>query len=404
MAGALLALDLDHFKKINDLLGHSAGDQLIVSVADLLRSRLRETDVVARLGGDEFAILLPRADLAEAEEVAATVVDVVGQHTSVIDGTQHTGMGASVGVAMFEEGLTGEEVLVNADLAMYDAKGAGRGRHALYATADHDAARTKARISWAQRIDMALDEERFVLFAQPIMDLRTGETSHHELLVRMVDEDGSLIPPATFLYIAEQLGLIGRLDTWVVTRAIRLAASMQAEGGTRSRLEINLSGLSLGDERLLAAIDEQLSATGIDPSLLVFEVTETAAISNIHRARAFAERLRERGCQFALDDFGAGFASFYYLKHLPFDYLKIDGEFVASCLASPTDRLVIEAVVSVARGLGKETIAEFFEDAATMDFVKLLGVDFAQGYHVGRPAEAESLLLVGARQQQATGT
>jgi EAL domain-containing protein (putative c-di-GMP-specific phosphodiesterase class I) len=251
----------------------------------------------------------------------------------------------------------------------------------------------QARMRWLERIREALEEDRFVLHAQPILDLRTGEIAQHELLIRMVDDHGDLIPPGTFLQVAERFDLIQDIDRWVAGRALELIAEHADQG---LRLTVNLSGRTLTDDRLMADLEAGIARTGADPGCLTFEVTETAAVANIHLAREFAERLREIGCRFALDDFGAGFGSFYYLKHLPFDYLKIDGEFVSGCLANRTDQLVIRAVVDIAQGLGKETVAEFAADAELVQFLRSQGVDYAQGFHIGKPLPLPQALAVKA--------
>jgi len=383
--GALLVLDLDHFKTVNDTLGHEAGDRLIVTVAHLLRSRLRQSDAIARLGGDEFAILLTDATEEEATHVAREVVHDVQDRAVVVSGRVSRHITASVGVTMFTKGLVNsEEALVNADLAMYDAKEAGRDRVAIHSTERHDEPRMKMRLGWMERIRGALDNGQFTLHCQPIMELHSGAVHQYELLLRMVDDSGDTIPPGAFLYIADRYDLIQELDAWVFREAIKLLDSEEHE--RIGSLNVNVSGKSLGDERFLAAIESELTSSGVDPSRLIFELTEPAAISNVTLARTFADRLKQLGCRFALDDFGAGFGSFFYLKHIPFDYLKIDGEFVTSCLTSRTDQLVIESLVSVARGLGKLTIAEGVEDGETELFLRRSGVDLAQGFHIGRPA------------------
>jgi diguanylate cyclase (GGDEF)-like protein/PAS domain S-box-containing protein len=387
--GALLVLDLDDFKLVNDTLGHNAGDELIVSIAGLLKAHLRDSDVIARLGGDEFAVLLPAGGPEEAEAVAAKLVRAVRAEATVVGSRRARRITTSVGVAPFSAGgLTGEEMLINADLAMYEAKEAGRDRHAVYATDRDDPPGIQARMHWLERIREALEDDRFVVHAQPILDLRTGEIAQHELLLRMVDDHGDLIPPGAFLQVAERFDLIGRIDRWVAGRALELIASHED-----LRLTVNLSGRTLTDTALLEELEQGIARTGADPARLTFEVTETAAVANIHLAREFAERLRAIGCRFALDDFGAGFGSFYYLKHLPFDYLKIDGEFVSNCLANRTDQLVIRAVVDIAQGLGKETVAEFAGDAELVDFLRSQGVDYAQGFHIGRPQPLPEVLV-----------
>ena len=392
--GAAIVLDVDHFKYVNDTHGHNVGDELIVRVAQMLRERLRDTDVLARLGGDEFAVLLPRE---KCESATAVAEDLLEQVRTVMSpggsGKRPRRLTASVGVAAFtgEDGLTGEDVLVNADLAMYDAKEAGRDQVSVARGDGLGEARMKGRVTWAERIRRALEEDRFVLLAQPIVDLASGRASQYELLLRMRDDTGDLIPPGAFLAIAERLDLIQDIDRWVTTRAIDLLAHYH-RAGVEVTFEVNLSGRSIGDPGLLELIEQRLAQTGVSPSWLIFEVTETSAVANIPRARDFGERLSELGCRFALDDFGAGFGSFYYLKHLPFDYLKIDGEFVRNCVGNATDRLIIESVVGIARGLHKQTIAEFVGDEETVRMLGDLGVDFAQGYHTGKPAPLEDLI------------
>jgi EAL domain-containing protein (putative c-di-GMP-specific phosphodiesterase class I) len=331
------------------------------------------------------------SDEEEALALGQALLDDVRERTAELDGQRRRAITISLGVAMFDgAAVTPEDMIVNADLAMYDAKEAGRDRLAMYATAEHRYSRAKARLTWVERMDRALKDDGYVLEAQPIRDLASGEISQYELLIRMRGIDGDVIPPAAFLYVAEHFGTIGGIDAWVAGQAIELLAE-QRQAGSDLRLEVNLSARSLGDPALLSAIEERLDRTGIDPSRLIFEITETAAVSSFPQARAFADRLRELGCGFALDDFGAGFGSFYYLKHLPFDYLKIDGEFVANCVRNPTDRLVIAAVVDIARGMGKRTIAEFVTDEPTQRVVEDLGVDHAQGDFVGVPGSLAEL-------------
>ncbi|MHB8659199.1 MAG: PAS domain S-box protein [Solirubrobacteraceae bacterium] len=387
--GGLIVLDIDNFKQVNDTLGHNAGDELIVSISAVLRGRLRESDVLARFGGDEFAVLLAHIDEADAKQVAQTLVEAVRTSTTLLDG-ERSKVTTSIGLAMFDsdpEALSGESILIDADLAMYDAKEAGGDRYATYSISESGASRTKARLTWVKRIEQALADDRFMLLAQPILDLHTGSVRQHELLLRMLDERDELIPPAAFLDIAERFGLIRRIDEWVSTRAIELIEHHPA-----LQLEVNLSGRSLGDQQLLEAIERRLTDSAIDPSRLIFEVTETAAVANLAHAQAFAQRLRDLGCRFALDDFGAGFGSFYYLKHLPFDYIKIDGEFVQHAASSRIDQLLIEAVVRIAQGLGKETIAEFVTDERTQRMAKRLGVDYAQGFHIGQPLPVAQMI------------
>jgi diguanylate cyclase (GGDEF)-like protein/PAS domain S-box-containing protein len=397
-SGAVLMLDLDNFKYYNDTQGHNAGDRLIVKIAHGLRSRLRETDVIARFGGDEFAILLPREDHDGAEIVARVLLEHVREHTPPVTLGESRQITASIGIASFADGerLSAEEMICNADLAMYDAKGQGRDRIAQYRADQHGCPRMQSQIPWATRITDALAHDRFELHAQPIVPLDGKGPAQYELLLRMRGPNGDVTAPGTFLYIAERLGLIQEIDRWVVAQAIDLLA-MHRSAGRDLRLEVNLSGYTIGDPALLELIDRRLDETAVPPDRLIFEVTETAAVSNITQATAFAKHLSQLGCRFALDDFGAGFGSFYYLKHLPFDYLKIDGEFVRGCTDNETDRILISAVVQIARGMHKRTIAEYVENQQTAEVLTRLGVDYGQGFHLGRPAPLAAHLTAAHR-------
>ncbi|MEA2298641.1 MAG: hypothetical protein QOF77_1577 [Solirubrobacteraceae bacterium] len=393
--GALLLLDLDHFKYINDTLGHHAGDQLITRVARVLAGRLRTSDMLARLGGDEFAVLLPRADAATALAVAGDLLEALRAERITVPRVHDRTITASIGVAMFDgvHEASGEDVLVSADLAMYDAKEAGRNQVALYVAGEGAQARMRGRVTWAERIRVAIEEDRFSLMAQPIVDLRSGRVTQFEVLLRMRDDHGEPILPGAFLATAERLGMIQQIDGIAVTSAIRAMAAAPGSGEEQGpRVEINLSGASIGDPAILALIERELRETGLDPSRVIFEITETAAIANIAKAREFSDQLARLGCGFALDDFGAGFGSFYYLKHVRFDILKIDGEFVRDCCASATDRLVIQAVVDIARGLGKQTVAEHVGDASTVELLSAMGVDYGQGFYLARPQPLEEFL------------
>ena len=388
--GAVLMIDLDNFKDVNDAFGHKAGDDLLKGVAGALKHRIRQTDVLARVGGDEFAVLLPEADADEAQKVADSVIKTLSQQVAVL-GERSIHATASVGVALFD-GLSATAVLAFADQAMYEAKQAGRNRAAVYTPSAGHREQVSARLAEAEMIRKALEEERFLLYGQPILDLKRNEVRQYELLLRLrTEEGGELLAPSAFLYAAERFGLIQEIDCWVARQAIALIAEYAA-AGRKLVLHLNLSGKSIGDPRVAAVTEKAIADAGIDPASLIFELTETTAIGNIEVAKAFAHRLRARGCQLALDDFGAGFGSFYYLKTLPFSYFKIDGDFIRGVAASPMDQLVVEAIVGIARGMGKKTIAEFVADGETVRLLEKCGVDYAQGYHVGRPRPVREVL------------
>jgi diguanylate cyclase (GGDEF)-like protein/PAS domain S-box-containing protein len=388
--GALLFIDLDQFKDLNDSLGHRAGDELLTRLAVLLRERLRETDVVARVGGDEFAVLLPHTDGEQAEAVAEQLLEMIRRYTFVVAG-QPIHVTASMGVAFFPEGeAAADDMFSRADLAMYDAKEKGRNGYRIYKPNGEWRAQIEQRLGWQHRIREALKKNRFALYAQPILDLSTNEVSQYELLLRL-DGGGKTVAASAFVDVAERFGLIQEIDRWVVRRAIQLISKHQQDGRD-VRLEVNLSGKAFADPELLPLIRRELKATAIDPASLVLEVTETAAIANISEAQKFVATLKGLGCRFALDDFGVGFSSFYHLKHLPVDYLKIDGSFIQQLPGSPVDQHLVQAMVQVARGLGKQSIAEFVSDEETEHLLREYGVDYAQGYYIGRPRKVVGML------------
>ncbi len=376
----LLVCDLDNLKLVNDTLGHKAGDELIKGVARALSQRLRETDVLARMGGDEFAALLPHTGLGEARVIAerlrAAVLDldlIAGQHK-----LQTT---LSIGIAPLGDGLSHEESLVAADLAMYEAKRHGRNRVATSRQAFSDDAMTK-HLGWLERLRGALADDRFELHAQPITDLRSRQVRHLELLLRMREQDGELLMPGAFIPTAERFGMIAEIDRWVVRDAIRILAEDQYSDTIYT---INLSGVSVGDPDLLKLIEREIVDRGVDPRRLVFEITETAAIKDLSASREFTHGLARIGCASALDDFGSGFGAFSYLKHLPVTYIKIDGDFVCNLPGSSDDRILVKAIIDVARGLRKQTIAEFVSSDEALELLSDYGVDYAQGFHLGMP-------------------
>jgi diguanylate cyclase (GGDEF)-like protein/PAS domain S-box-containing protein len=393
--GALLAIDLDNFKSVNDSLGHSAGDELIKRASELFRSRLRTTDLIARLGGDEFAVMLPGVDTEGARLVATGLLQAI-RGEGRFPGTAGRPITASIGIVSFAPGeeLTPAELLAEADIAMYDAKAAGRNRAASYDDRGDGSERLRIHTTWQQRIRNAIDEDRLVLMAQPIVRLAGRSEPRRELLVRMLSEDGELIPPGVFLHAAERYDLIQEIDRWVLRQAVRRLAREQRAGRTVN-LGINLAPKTVADPDFPAELAQELKSAGASGRGLWLEVTETSAILNVDRARMLAGHLRELGCEFAVDDFGAGFASFYYLKHLTFDYVKIDSEFIAQLRESTTNQLVVKSIVDITHGLGKQTIAECVSDRATVELLRSFGVDYAQGFYFGVPERLDEVDLVG---------
>jgi len=391
--GALLFVDLDQFKDVNDSLGHLVGDQLLVHIAGLLRERLRETDIIARMSGDEFAILLPHTDADEAQALARSIIDAL-QRSTITAEERPIGATASIGIALFpEHGVNVGDLLARADLAMYQAKENGRNQYILYEPDRDWQTAIASRLNWQRRIREALEQDLFVLQAQPILDLRADAIAHYELLLRMTGEKGEIILPGAFLDTAERFGLINAIDRWVVKRAIRLIAAHRRAGRSLN-LVINVSAKAFADPELLPMIRREMGVWSIEPSSLILEVTETAAITNIYQAEKFVSALRQMGCRIGLDDFGVGFASFYHLKHLPVDYLKIDGSFIRDLPRDPVDQQLVGAMVAVARGLGKETIAEFVSDAETVHLLRGYGVDYVQGFHIGADAKDVTSIVI----------
>jgi diguanylate cyclase (GGDEF)-like protein len=366
--GALLLLDIDSFHIVNDSLGHEAGDRLLETVAATLRAESRVDDLPARICADEFGLLLPRATPEQAMATAERLIALVRQRGK-------PAVGASVGIATF--GGTGEEVtaeglMITADIALCEAKEDGGGRAVDAASGPNH------KLTWADRIREAIDRQRIVVYAQPIFDLRRECVAREELLVRMLDDNDDVIPPSSFLPTAERLGMITEIDRLVLSKAIELAGRSQP-------IAVNVSGASLSDPRLIADVRAAI-ADGLNPAWLDFEITETAAISNMEDARAFGVAVTEMGCGLGLDDFGTGFSSFSYLKELPIQHLKIDVEFIRELPSSPTDQRLVQALVQFAKAFGQETVAEGIETTETLSMVRAFEIDYAQGFYVGKPA------------------
>ena len=385
---ALLLIDVDNFKDINDLRGHAAGDRVIREIARNVQARLAPDVLLGRLGGDEFAVIVPDVDDAAALDLAEDLCDLVSR-TPVVDRADAIRITISIGVAVVGGRVDPETWLAHADLALYEAKRVGRNRARLFSPGQyHEAVR---RVSVLQRVSAALDEGTMHLDAQPIVDLATGRTGRHELLIRLRDGRDPPLGPAEFLPAAERTDLVLRIDRWVLSRAVDALAAPSARAAGLC-FEVNVSARSLDDPELGLWILNQLKLAEVEPGRLGLEITETAAISNLDAARCLARQLTEAGCGIALDDFGAGFASFSHLKHLPFTAVKIAGEFVRQADGDPVDRALITAVVGVARQLGMRTVAEHVDRRPMVAHLRTLGVDDGQGYLLGRPRPLADLL------------
>ncbi len=383
--GVLLYLDVDHFKDINDSSGHQAGDALMVQIAGYLRHSLRAVDVLGRLGGDEFAVILADTTASDASRIVEKISAGLAEQEFSFD-EQGYRISLTTGITTFPaDGTTVPELLANADMAMYQAKETGRGGYHRFTAADQSRERLHTRMLWKERIDAALGADGFVLHYQPILDIRSGQVNHFEVLVRMLGDGAQLQFPGQFIPVAEQTGQIRRIDQWVLNKAIRHLVQV-VDRDPEIRFSINLSGGTFSDPSLFPFLDGLLREVGLDPCHVILEITETAAVADMTAARRTVETLTELGCQFALDDFGVGFTSFAYLKQLPVDYIKIDGAFIRNLSKHSDDRFLVKAMAEVANGLGKKTVAEFVEQEACLDLLRRFGVDFAQGYFIGRPA------------------
>ena len=387
-SSAVLYIDLDLFKYVNDALGHGAGDRVLVQVSEYLRGRLRDDDVLARLGGDEFAILARNAGKQGAIELAKSINRMM-QDFHFIESGQVFNIYCSIGITMLDSNrFTMEEILSQADMACYQAKSSGRNCYAMHEVAEHVKEKMVSDMGWSKWIREAIRDNRFKLVYQPIVPLnskRSGEM--YEALLRMEDRDGKLIPPAVFLPIAERFGLLVQIDYWVVRNALKALAEHRASGRDIT-MAINLSGQAFEDgDTLHEVIKDNLKKYKVPGSAVVFEMTEQVAVRHMNKARDAMNHLGKLGCRFSLDDFGAGFSSFGYLKHLPVSFIKIDGFFIEEMAHDPVDQTMVQAMVQIAKSLGKETVAEYVQNEETIRLLAKYGVDYIQGYYFGGPSD-----------------
>lgn len=381
-------LDLDQFKIVNDTCGHSAGDELLRQITGLLRLTLRANDTLARLGGDEFGVLLESCPPYVALQIAENLRNIIGGFHFVWDKKTFP-ISVSIGLVNFSgveserKGMT--DILRIADSACYTAKDLGRNRIHVYQADDNAMNKRHGELDWYTKIYSAMAQNRLVLYVQKIVSLNASDPyqEHVEMLLRLVSDDGEIIPPMAFIPAAERYGLMPEIDRWVIRTAFAHIASLPHSA--HSLYSINLSGGSLNDEKALLFICEQLITSGVRAESICFEITETAAIANLLNARAFIIALKEKGCKFALDDFGSGMSSFAYLKHLPVNFLKIDGCFVKDIATDNVDKAMVIAINDIGHVMGLETIAEFVENEEILRILRDIGVDFAQGYGVGYP-------------------
>lgn len=388
VTNALFFLDLDEFKIVNDTCGHVAGDEMLKQISSLIRSCIRNNDTLARLGGDEFALLLEACPAESARKLAEKIREAIREFRFHWEG-QVFNLGVSIGVVPFDAEQQDIDGLMSAvDTACYAAKEAGRNRVHMAEPGDPEVGRHLIAMQWQQRLRDALDNERFFLAWQPMLKLGDPASVERqfEVLLRMRDETGQVIPPGEFLPAAERFGIIREMDRWVLETTLNWLTAMPDRLDSIDHVSVNVSGVTMNDEGFTEDVIRLLDKHAIPAGKLCLEITETAVITNIAAAQAMMETLNERGCRFALDDFGRGVSSFAYLNSLPVDCVKIDGAFVRDMDTNPVHAAMVRSINDIAHAMGKQTVAEFVETSTVCDMLAELGVDFAQGYGIGRPA------------------
>lgn len=391
---SLIYMDLDQFKVINDTCGHVAGDELLKQYASKLSDLVRHGDTLARIGGDEFGLLLADCPSEQALLVAHKIQDMTNQFRFPWE-DKTFGMGISIGmIGINRRSSSVIDVISRVDAACYMAKEAGRSRIYVHDEKDQKRLARRGEMEWTPRITKALEEQRMLLYYQPIVHNThlSDLNSHYEILIRMIDESGNIILPGAFLPAAERYNLIATIDRWVISEYFRWLAEHPGHLASLELGAINLSGNSLGDETCLRHIESQLKEFAIPPEKICFEITETEAIANLSKAKSFINKLKQHGCNFALDDFGSGFSSYAYLKNLPVDYLKIDGMFVKDINSDPANYAMVESINHIGHVMGRKTIAEFVEDKATLQTLNTLGIDYMQGFGIAKPSALGNLL------------
>ena len=385
--GSVALLDVDHFKYINDNFGHRAGDQLLIAIGGLLKDMVKDENVqVFRLGGDEFALHLPNALRGDASQIGERALSALRHYKFPVPGQGCLStLTGSIGVATYPfHGADVATLLANVDIAMYQAKDNGRNRVRLHDHNPDDLRGTHKRVHWSRELREVLDENRVMLCSQPVIRLADRASVHQEILVRIIDRNGGMVLPGQFIEVAESLGMAQEIDLRVVSKVIDVLKGPEFRG-RKTRFFVNLSRTSISDPHWVRRFQAMLAAAAIDHSQLVFEITETAAMSSVDVTQEFIAQMKSMGCRFALDDFGAGFSSFYFLKRFDVDYLKIDGSFVRDLAVDNASRLFVRALCDVARGLNKQVVAEWVEDQSVMDILVEMGVQYGQGFLFARP-------------------
>jgi diguanylate cyclase (GGDEF)-like protein/PAS domain S-box-containing protein len=384
----LIYLDLDHFKVINDTFGHHRGDNVLRQVSRLINDRIRESDIVCRFGGDEFVIILNHLDANKTVQMAENIKNAISEHAFTIEKYVRS-LACSIGIS-FIDGSTSDSnlYLMQADTALFEAK--RRGRNAVHVFNPNDGASDELRdnLDWSRYVRQAITEDRMTLHFQPIVKISTRETVYYEALVRMIDQDGSLVMPDKFIPALESTGEMALLDRWVIKHAIALLS----QSPLLKKIAINLSAQAFKDKALVSIITDALSANNVAAEAITFELTESASLLDIVETNKVISELHQLGCSFAIDDFGSGFSSFAYLKELPADYIKLDGSFIRNLHKDKVDRALVHSIIKVVKALGRQTVAEFVENEEILTFLEQNGVDYAQGYHLGKPMPIESIV------------
>lgn len=384
---ALFYLDLDQFKVINNKNGHESGDKLLMMVANRLKESMRSTDLLSRVDGDEFVIAVSHADTSGIQSIAEKLA---GKFKNLIFNFvgKDFELSASIGIAVYpDHAMSVNELFSHAELATGQAKASGRGKYHVYSPAYDYQIKLNRMQYWRDKLENAIAGDRFVLLFQPILCIETSRISHYECLLRLCLEDGHMIMPTDFIVHAEELGLIGQIDRLVLRKAVEKLSELKQQG-KECQLTVNLSGRSFNDNTVFEELSGLLRESRVEPEKLIIEITETAAVSNFAAAESLILQIKALGCLLALDDFGVGFSSFYYLKHLPVDYVKIDGSFIRKIHKSEEDKVFVRALSGVAHAFGKKTIAEYVENQQIFDLLKEFKIDYAQGYHVGKPEQS----------------
>jgi diguanylate cyclase (GGDEF)-like protein len=388
--GALLFIDLDQFKYVNDTCGYPAGDRLIRQVAEQLKRSVGEEGIVARFGGDEFAVLASNASRRQSKSMAEMILEDM-RHLSHVEGDNIFHIHCSIGITMINaDKVTADDLVAQADIACREAKARGRNRLEFYRVSENETEQMAADVGWMRKLREAIDNDSFELRYQPIVKISTGQTTHHEVLLRLIGDNGKIIGPDAFLPAAVRFGLMAEIDTWMIENAIKALAEYRA-GNPGLRFSINLSANAFEAENLTAFVDSRLKKYDVPAKSVIFEITESLAVRHLSHVEQQIAVLRELGCEVALDDFGTGYSSFSYIQQLSVDYIKIDGSFIKDLVNKRVDQKMVQLIGEIGREAGMKTIAEYVQSSESLALLGKLGIDYAQGYFIGRPAKIPAM-------------